>query len=41
MIGLSMSSASKPNMWSYYDWQPNHNTTTYCVYWRKTTTTQS
>jgi hypothetical protein len=21
--------------------QPNHNTTTYCVYWRKTTTTQS
>jgi LmbE family N-acetylglucosaminyl deacetylase len=20
--------------------QPNHNTTTYCVYWRKTTTTQ-
>jgi hypothetical protein len=21
--------------------QPNHNTITYCVYWRKTTTTQS
>jgi hypothetical protein len=41
-------------IWLYYDWvvvvvrqgrqqrQPNHNTTTYCVYWRtKTTTTQS
>jgi hypothetical protein len=81
MIGLSLlSSVSKHNMWSYYDWvvvvvfrlltqhvvilwlgcrcccpsvphimftdarqqrQPNHNTTTYCVYWRKTTTTQS
>jgi hypothetical protein len=50
MIGLSLlSSVSKHNMWSYYDWvvvvfdgrqrQPNHNTTTYCVYWRKTTTT--
>jgi hypothetical protein len=64
MIGLSLlSSVSKHNMWSYYDWvvhilclltdnnnpiitrphivftdgrqqrQPNHNTTTYCVYW--------
>jgi hypothetical protein len=41
MIGLSLSSVSKHNMWSYYDWvvvvvgrqrQPNHNTTTYCVY---------
>jgi hypothetical protein len=21
--------------------QPNHNTNTYCVYWRKTTTIQS
>jgi hypothetical protein len=44
MIGMSFSSVSKHNMWSYYDWgqrQPNHNTTTYCVYWRKTTTTQS
>jgi hypothetical protein len=64
MIGL-LSSVSKHNMWSYYDWvvvlvnnpiiirphivftnwrqqrQPNHNTTTYCVYRRKTTTTQS
>jgi hypothetical protein len=52
IIGLSLlSSVSKHNMWSYYDWvphivftdgrqrQPNHNTTTYCVYWRKTTTT--
>jgi hypothetical protein len=37
MIGLS--SVSKQNMWSYHD--SNHNTTTYCVYWRKTTTTQS
>jgi hypothetical protein len=76
MIGLSLlSSVSKHNMWSYYDWvvdvlrqttyyfywrptttinpiiirphivltdrrqqrQPNHNTTTYCVYWRTTT----
>jgi hypothetical protein len=45
MIGLSLlSSVSKHNMWSYYDWvvvvfqqRPNHNTTTYCVYWRKTT----
>jgi hypothetical protein len=60
MIGLSLlSSVSKHNMWSYYDWvlltndnpiiippnivltdgrqqrQPNHNTTTYCVYWRR------
>jgi hypothetical protein len=62
MIGLSLSSVSKYNMWSYYDHilclltddnndnpiitrphivftdgrqrQPNHNTTTYCVYWR-------
>jgi hypothetical protein len=68
MIGLSLSSVSKHNMWSYHDWvvigltedndnpiiiqphivftdgrqrQPNHNTTTYCVYWPKTTTTQS
>jgi hypothetical protein len=62
MIGLSLSSVSKHNMWSYYDWvvivdpiiirphivltdgrkrNPNRNTTTYCVYWRKTTTTQS
>jgi hypothetical protein len=71
MIGLSLlSSVSKHNMWSYYDWvycscrpsvniicgrimiglphivftcgrqrQPNHNTTTYSVYWRTTTTT--
>jgi hypothetical protein len=72
MIGLSLlSSVSKHNMWSYYDWvyccclpsvnticdrimiglirphivftdgrprQLNHNTTTYCVYWRTTTT---
>jgi hypothetical protein len=58
MIGLLLSSLSKHNMWSYYDWvvivvrlrrphivltdgrqrQPNHNTTTYCVYRRKTTT---
>jgi hypothetical protein len=58
MIGLSLSSASKHNRWSYYDWvvvvviirphivftdgrqkrQPNDNTTTYCVYWRTTTT---
>jgi hypothetical protein len=54
MIGLSLSSVSKHNMWPYYDWvvvvflssvrltdgrqrQPNHNTTTYCAYWRKTT----
>jgi hypothetical protein len=61
MIGLSLSSVSKHNMWSCYDWvavvvndnsiiirphivftygrlrQPNHNTTTYCVYWRTTT----
>jgi hypothetical protein len=89
MIGLLLSSVSKHNIWSYYDWvvvfvirqygrelqpnhirplivftdedndnpiiipphimftdgrqqrQPNHNTTTYCVYLRKTTTTQS
>jgi hypothetical protein len=61
IIGLSLlSSVSKHNMWSYCDWvvfvvrqrphcmftdrrqqrQPNHNTTTYCVYWRKTATTQ-
>jgi hypothetical protein len=43
MIGLSLSSVSKLNMWTYYDWrqkwQPNHNTTTYCVYWWTTTTT--
>jgi hypothetical protein len=74
LIGLSLSSVSKHNMWSHYDWvvvvfvskqnmwlyydwvvvvdvghivltdgrqqrQPNHNTTTYCVYWRMTTTT--
>jgi hypothetical protein len=33
MIGLSLlSSVSKHNMWSR---QPNHNTTTYCVYWRR------
>jgi hypothetical protein len=65
MIGLSLSSVSKHNMWSYYDWvvvvvrqetqyvvvlwlgcychpwwqwQPNHNTTTYCVFWRTKTT---
>jgi hypothetical protein len=78
IIGLSLlSSVSKHNMWSYYDWvycccrpsvnticgriminndnpiiippnivltdgrqqrQPNDNTTTYCVYWRTTTT---
>jgi hypothetical protein len=66
-IGLSLlTSVSKHNMWSYYDWvdlltddndnpiiirphivftdgrqqqQLNHNTTTYCVYWRKTMTT--
>jgi hypothetical protein len=40
MIGLSLlSSVSKHNSWSYYDWgQPNHNTTTYCVYGRTTTT---
>jgi hypothetical protein len=59
MIGLSLSSVSKHNMWSCYDWvvvvvfrlwphivftdirqqwQPNDNTTTYCVYWRTTTT---
>jgi hypothetical protein len=38
MIGLSLlSSVSKHNMRSYYDW--DHNTTTYCVYWRTTTTT--
>jgi hypothetical protein len=63
MIGLLLSSVSKHNMWSCYDWvfvvvfrlltqyiirphivfiygrqrQPNHNTTTYCVYWRTTT----
>jgi hypothetical protein len=57
MIGLSLSSVSKHNMWSYYDWvvvvfrlimqphivftdgrqrQPNHNTTTYCVYLQTT-----
>jgi hypothetical protein len=49
IVGLSLSSVSKRNMWSYYDCvvvvgrqrQPNHNTTTYCAYWRKTTTTQS
>jgi hypothetical protein len=63
---LLLSSVSKHNMWSYYDWiyccccpsvnticsrimielsllsddnnKPSHNTTTYCVYWRKTTT---
>jgi hypothetical protein len=34
MIGLSLLSVSKHNMWSY----SNHNTTTYCVYWRTTTT---
>jgi hypothetical protein len=35
MIGLSfLSSVSKHNMWSYYDY-----TTNYCVYWRTTTTT--
>jgi hypothetical protein len=62
MIGLSLSSVSKHNMWSCYDLtkdntdnpiiirphivftderqrQPNHNTTTYCAYWRTTTTT--
>jgi hypothetical protein len=42
MIGLSLlSSVSKHNMWSCYDRQqrqPNENTTTYCVYWRTTTT---
>jgi hypothetical protein len=35
MIGLSLSSVSKHNMWSYYDWLvvvADHNTTTYCVY---------
>jgi hypothetical protein len=68
MIGLLLSSVSKHNMWSYYDWvvvlltedndypiiirphivftdgrqrQPNHITTTYCVYWRKTTSSIS
>jgi hypothetical protein len=90
MIGLSLSSISKHNMWSYYDWvvvvvrqwtqyvvvlwlgcrhilclltdnnndtpiiirphiaftdgrqrQSNHNTTTYCVYWRKKTSSVS
>jgi hypothetical protein len=49
MIGLSFSSLSKHNMWSHYhlvlelteDNKPNHNTTTYCAYWRMTTTTQS
>jgi hypothetical protein len=42
---LLLSSVSKHNMWSYYDWvvrgqqrQPNHNTTTYSVYWRTKTT---
>jgi hypothetical protein len=51
IIELLLSSVSKHNMWSYYDWvycccrpsvqqrQLNHNTTTYCVYWRTTTTT--
>jgi hypothetical protein len=48
VIGLSLlSSVSKHNMWSYshcmftdrrQQRQPNHNTTTYCVYWRTTTT---
>jgi hypothetical protein len=41
MIGLSLSSVSKHNMWSYYDWVYNHNTTTYYVYWRTTTTINS
>jgi hypothetical protein len=50
MIGLSLSSVSKHNMWSRphivftdrrQQRQPNHNTTTYCVYWRTTMTTQS
>jgi ribosomal protein L11 methylase PrmA len=50
MIGLSLlSSVSKHNMRSIIrphivftdgrQRQPNHNTTTYCVYWRTTTTT--
>jgi hypothetical protein len=42
MIGLSLlSSVSKHNMWHVVltdgrqQRQPNHNTTTYCVYWRR------
>jgi hypothetical protein len=48
MIGLSLSSVSKHNMWSYYDsvfvfFRPKKqhtggNTTTYWVYWRTTKT---
>jgi hypothetical protein len=40
MIGLSLlSSVSKHNMWSHYNWVVVvDNTTTYCVYWRTTTT---
>jgi hypothetical protein len=41
-LGLLLLSVSKNNMWSYYDWvfvdKPKHNQTTYCVYWRVTTT---
>jgi hypothetical protein len=40
MIGLSLlSSVSKHNIIDGRQRQPNHNTTTYCAYWRKTTTT--
>jgi hypothetical protein len=39
IIELSLSSVSKHNMWSCYDWIVV--VVTYCVYWRKTMTTQS